>query len=266
MSTKVIASGIAKRNNLVFIFTLFFVFSNLGCQKSDRASVRSREGNTLESILPEQSVQLGKAFAQRIKERIHKYPTILHGDTSNVALDLAPLNTNMQTFNSNSFTPNQWKLVAKLAKSFSESTSHAEMSERHREIALDVSKVLPGEEQEKIYNILAVAFFGIQEIQALYESQAGSTASELPLGVSGLNSRTGYLTAQEFAQIWLIAVSEPTPFGEIAAFMITVGYAVWFVMSRDDCIEEFVDCVPSSYNYCGTCLQYCIVQGTWNCN
>lgn len=65
------------------------------------------------------------------------------------------------------------------------------------------------------------------------------------------------------AQVWTIALIEPTPIGETVATILTVGILGYYAITRADCIDEYVRCGGGWQ--CSDCLHYCIVQGNWNC-
>lgn len=66
------------------------------------------------------------------------------------------------------------------------------------------------------------------------------------------------------AAVWAIAITEPTPFGEAVASALTVIIGAYLILSRTECIENYVECVfdnPSPS--CADCLHFCVVQGFW---
>src|SRR5690606_1760682 len=140
MTKHVIKPVKAGKNWAILTLTLSLLLLNFSCQKSDRNATQISDYSKIESVLPNEASEIGKAFALRIREKATKYPDLLKGDTSIKQSDVARFDAKMGSFNANSFTQNQWTLIGKLAKSFSESTSYSEMLNKYQKIAVEVSE------------------------------------------------------------------------------------------------------------------------------
>jgi hypothetical protein len=103
---------------------------------------------------------------------------------------------------------------------------------------------------------------------------------------SGSNSGSCY---KFLATVWVVAVGEPTPVGEIVAAIATVvvgGILLYEVivcnsanssseLSSAECLERYNSCMDTplgnsnsggyGYTMCGRCLSYCYVQHVWDC-
>ncbi|MCT4613263.1 MAG: hypothetical protein N4A49_00140 [Marinifilaceae bacterium] len=67
--------------------------------------------------------------------------------------------------------------------------------------------------------------------------------------------------------IWAIAIAKPCPIGEIIATLVSAGVLTYYILTKWDCIDEYVICADNYhvYDYCSSCLQYCVVQAYCNC-
>jgi len=72
----------------------------------------------------------------------------------------------------------------------------------------------------------------------------------------------GGITQKIFATIWALANMEPTPIEEAVAVVLTGIVGSYLVLTKAECIEEYVYCkLYTSNNNCGDCLHFCVVQG-----
>ena len=118
----------------------------------------------------------------------------------------------------------------------------------------DVSFSLPENEQDVIYNIISVLYYGLEQIYNTYNIESDlKSAIVIPLWV--------------LEPIWFWALAEPTCFGEIIALIASAGIVSYIVLTRSDCIEKFVQCAGkgAGRNICSDCLQYCLAQEYWYC-
>jgi hypothetical protein len=122
----------------------------------------------------------------------------------------------------------QIKFVERIIEECGESTSYDDFSKRLLAINKDISSSVPEIQQERLYNITAVLYYGMGEIENL--EKQGQMLSTPYNGVqpvrlkSGNESGGGWgASCRKFlATVWVIAVGEPTPAGEIVASVITV--------------------------------------------
>lgn len=203
-------------------------------------------------ILPAESINLGKMFARRVQKAIKKYPNLKSPDLNRKEL----LENEVKAINFNDFTEDEWKILADLSKSFSKNKSLSDILKSQSQVAAGLKYQLSGEKLQKMYDVISVLYYGTKEIQKTLNSN------------EAFGGREGPLSSAELATVWEIALVEPSPIGEIVAFLLTVGYVSYFIVTRADCIEKYVDCKDySAYpSLSGACLNYCIVQGYWNCN
>ena len=175
----------------------------------------------------------------------------------------------------------QIKFVERIIEECGESTSYDDFSKRLLAINKDISSSVPEIQQERLYNITAVLYYGMGEIENL--EKQGQMLSTPYNGVqpvrlkSGNESGGGWgASCRKFlATVWVIAVGEPTPAGEIVASVITVvvgGILLYEVvtcpkpLSVNECIEKYVDCVEHTSGYgCDMCLHRCRSSGHWDC-
>jgi len=150
-----------------------------------------------------------------------------------------------------------------------------------------ICESVPDIQQERLYNITSALYYGMREIQRL-ESNGyiiPTPNREIKSAVAKSRSESGGSVGGTcrtvLATTWAIALGEPSPFGEIVASVITVavaGVLMYEVLlcpagssnggsSTDDrwnyCQFKFSRCYSPRPDACGTCLQYCMQQGSW---
>ncbi len=93
---------------------------------------------------------------------------------------------------------------------------------------------------------------------------------DCPKGMVCCEGYCRYPTASDMCPAWLgtmwcVAVAEPTPIGEGVSTVVTGIVAGYYILTRSECIAEYVKCTErnNAYENCSMCLQYCIVQGHW---
>jgi len=174
----------------------------------------------------------------------------------------------------------QIRFIERIIEECGESTSYDDFSKRLLAINKDISSSVPEIQQERLYNITAVLYYGMGEIENL--EKQGQMLSTPYNGVqpvrlkSGNESGGGWgASCRKFlATVWVIAVGEPTPAGEIVASVITVvvgGILLYEVVTcaknnqsnYEYCQQRFRNCYSPIFDGCSICLQYCLVQGSW---
>ena len=240
--------------NLFLIGLLVFIGA---CQKNEVDSeVIDYEEISIQTILPCESQELGETFAFRVNEIIKQNPNILKSTASNLKSLSIEREKKIPKFEVSSFSEKQWEVIGEIAKSLKESNSISEFQGKQLAIALDLKDILPTEERTDIYNIIAVLYYGLEQID--YSNLTDD---------SQLKSLSGPIPMHLLEYIWCVALAEPSPVGEIVAILVTAGVASYYVLTRSECIEYYVDCVNphGDFYHCSTCLQRCIVQGNWDC-
>ena len=175
----------------------------------------------------------------------------------------------------------QIEYINRIIKECEKSTSYRELMERLININKDIYSDVPKIQQDRLFNVTATLYYGISELQNL-EKQGQMLRmphnSMLPVRLkSGNESGGGGGSCSKFlATVWVIAVGEPTPVGEIVASVVTIlvgGVWLYEVITcttsnnnnnnNDDCDQLFQNCSSTIPDGCGICLQFCKVQGYW---
>lgn len=175
----------------------------------------------------------------------------------------------------------QLDFIDRIIKECGVTTSYSEFYNRLIIINNDIYNSVPEIQQERLFNITSVLYYGMKEIQNL-EAQGMmiptsqnqmqqllvKTRSESGGGSFGANCRNFLATT------WAIAIGEPTPAGEIVASVVTVVvagvllYEVIVCAKRVNCEALYSNCVNSgslpSWK-CYDCYRYCQAQNVWDC-
>lgn len=177
----------------------------------------------------------------------------------------------------NSLTKIQLSFIDRIIKECSASTSEADFYNRLKTINNDIYETVPEVQQERLFNVTSVLYYGMQEIQKLERqglmipTQQSNMQHLLLKTRSESGGNFGSNCRKFLATTWAIAVGEPTPAGEIVASVITVLVAgVWLyevvVCSKSeagsDCVKYASLCVGSGYE-CDACYRECMNDGAW---
>lgn len=181
----------------------------------------------------------------------------------------------------------QIKFIERIIEECGESTSYDDLSKRLIVINKDIYASVPEIQQERLFNVTAVLYYGINEIQNL-EKQGQMIPTPYnavrPIRLKSGDESGGGLGAscrKFLATVWTIAVGEPTPTGEIVASVITVivgGVLLYEVITcaannTKKCDSYRDQCVAKGWKYengewikmeCNQCYWYCMTNGEWN--
>lgn len=182
----------------------------------------------------------------------------------------------------NNLTQIQIKFIDRIIKECDKSESYTDIAKRLVKVNKDIYSEVPEIQQERLFTVTAVLYYGIKEIQNLEEQglmprTPRSNMQYLRLK-SGNNESGGSLggSCRKFlATTWAIALGEPTPVGEIVASVATViigGILLYEVVvcaaNTIDCSAKYVECVSKgslpSWK-CNDCRVYCEGQHVWDC-
>jgi hypothetical protein len=174
----------------------------------------------------------------------------------------------------------QIEFIQRIIKECETSASYQELLDKLLNINKDINLQVPEIEQERLYNITAVLYYGMKEIQNL-EKQGQmlrtphNIIQRVRLKSGSEPSDFGASCSKFLATTWAIAIGEPTPAGEIVATVMTVMvgglllYEVIVCSSSSDssdynhCQQKYQNCYSPIPDGCGICLQFCLVQGYW---
>ena len=187
----------------------------------------------------------------------------------------------------------QIKFVERIIDECEKSTSYDDFTKRLLAINKDIASSVPDIQQERLFNVTAVLYYGMGEIENL--EKQGQMLSTPYNGIqpvrlkSGNESGGGWgANCRKFlATVWVIAVGEPTPAGEIVASVITVvvgGILLYEVITCSntkvtiaECTDKYENCMnaggpwsfPNSGGWgksmCNACYEYCLSQNMWDC-
>jgi len=219
-------------------------------------------------------------FKQRFYEDLNKAisPDVLRSVNSITQTQMSPDAFANKISN---LTEIQIEFVERIIKECGESTSYEDLSKRLIVINKDISAAVPEIQQERLFNVTAVLYYGVNEIRNL-EKQGQMIPTPYnavrPMRLKSGDESGGGPSCRKFlAAVWTIAVGEPTPAGEIVASVITVyvaGVLMYEVItctktSEDDqstyayCQERFRNCYSPIHDGCSVCLSFCLAQGYW---
>jgi hypothetical protein len=175
----------------------------------------------------------------------------------------------------------QLAFIQRIIKECDDSKSYEDLSKRLIDVNKDIYSEVPKIQQERLFNITAVLYYGIKEIQNL-EKQGqmlrtpNNDIQRVRLKSGDEVGSIGGSCSKFLATVWTIAVGEPTPAGEIVAAVITVIvagvylYEVTVCNSNNSynpnyayCLGRFLTCFSIIYDGCGMCMHFCLLQGYW---
>lgn len=181
----------------------------------------------------------------------------------------------------NNLTQIQIEFIDRIIKECDKSESYTDLAKRLVKVNKEIYSEVPEIQQERLFTITAVLYYGIKEIQNLEEQglmprTPRSNLEHLRLK-SGNESGDGLgASCRKFlATTWAIALGEPTPVGEIVASVATViigGILLYEVVvcaaNTINCSVKYAECVNNgslpSWK-CYDCFVYCQGQNVWDC-
>ena len=293
----------------IFIYFISIAVIFVGCSKSDISFINDTE----EINFPIQSEKYGKAVAKELNRMVKSLnemgvdysdadgsPEFKQRFYENLNQTMSPnllrsTNDISQTQMSSrvfvekvkNLTELQIRFIERIINECGESTSYDDFSKRLLAINKDISSSVPKIQQERLFNVTAVLYYGMHEIQNLEKQGQMLLTSyntiSFPRLKSGSEPGGGGLAAgcrKFLATVWTIAVGEPTPAGEIVASIATVivgGIMLYEVITCkkedyedyytiDDCIAAYTDCKENTWWYdCDMCLHRCRSSNKWRC-
>ncbi len=177
----------------------------------------------------------------------------------------------------------QHEFIAKILLECKKSESYPDLAKRLISINKDIHSDVPEIQQERLFTITAVLYYGMNEFQnleklGLMPKTPRSDMQYLRLKTGGIEEGGGSFgdSCRKFlATTWIIAIAEPTPFGEVVASVVTVvvgGVLLYEVIvcavETIDCGIMYAGCVDSGSMpswKCWDCFTYCQGQNVWDC-
>jgi hypothetical protein len=179
-----------------------------------------------------------------------------------------------------SLTDIQIEFIQRIIEECNQSNSYQNLLDRLTAVNKDIYSRVPEIEQDRLFNITAVLYYGIKEIQNL-EKQGQMLITphndiqrvRLKSG-SESGGSVGGSCHKFLATVWVIAIGEPTPAGEIVAAIVTVGALLYEITvcqnstQTIDCSDRYAKCVTRGLLpswKCYDCFVYCQGQNVWEC-
>jgi hypothetical protein len=222
------------------------------------------------------------AFKEQFYENLYKVnPIMLNKDVMN---NMSQMNPAVFAEKVRNLTGIQIEFIQHIIKECEKSISYNDLSDRLLNINKDIYSRVPEIEQERLFNITAVLYYGAKEIQNI--EKQGQMLRTPHNDIQRVRLKSGNESGDSFggscssflATAWAIALFEPTPTGEIVMAIVTVIYAGILLYeitvctsssSTDDsstynyCQQEFDYCYSPIPDGCSMCLQFCLTQGYW---
>ena len=172
----------------------------------------------------------------------------------------------------------QIEFIEKIIDECQRSKSNEDLLNRLISVTKEIHSSVPEIQQERLLRVTAVLYYCIIEINNL-EKQGIMLVTPYNkyarIKTKSEGGSFGDKCRSFLAATWAIAVGEPTFAGEIVASVATVivaGILMYEVVVckknyTDDtyqyCQEQFRKCIPSFYDACAHCLQFCLSYGDW---
>jgi hypothetical protein len=182
----------------------------------------------------------------------------------------------------NNLTQIQLEFIDRIIDECDKSKSYPDLAKRLINVNKDIHSDVPEIQQERLFTITAVLYYGIKEIQNLEEQglmprtpQSNIQYLRLKSGNTESGDSFGDSCRKFLAATWVIAIGEPTPVGEIVASVATVivgGILLYEVVvctvNTINCSAKYAECVNKGSLprwKCYDCFVYCQGQNVWDC-
>lgn len=193
--------------------------------------------------------------------------------------ELNPTNLDAETIieRIGNLTEIQLIFIRRIIKECDESSTVSEFLNKLVEINEDIYSSVPKIEQERLFYVTSILYYGYKEIYGLEKQGIMIRSSDDDIKFLKVKSQTEVIDLGRCKKIvstvWMAALVEPSPFGEALATAVTLyvgGMIIYeYLVCRDsasssNCIDLFTQCVTYRWQQdCSTCLSNCIVQGSW---
>lgn len=221
------------------------------------------------------------AFKEKFYNNFYQAsPTIIKTRSS---FDMTQMQMNPKEFAErlSNLTKIQLDFIDRIIKECDKSTSYKDLANRLISINKDIYSNVPEIQQERLFTITAVLYYGMKEVQYLEEQGLMPATPQNKIKHLRIKTRSesgggfGASCRSFLATVWVIAVGEPTPAGEIVAAVATVivgGILLYEVVvcasQTIDCAAKYAECVNTgslpSWK-CYDCFRYCQGQHVWEC-
>lgn len=189
----------------------------------------------------------------------------------------------------------QLDVLEAISKAKQESNSSEEFLDKLVEINKFVQDNVPEIEQRRLSMIISTLYYSLQEINQLTEEGylPGEYSQYDQVNILTRSGEAGEITEptkgdigtwckQAIGTVWLVAIAEPTPFGELIATGATIVLATGVILYQyrvvcysrpltpDECLKLYLKCMekPGMFEG-GPCYDryvYCKAQGVWDDN
>ncbi len=194
----------------------------------------------------------------------------------------------------NSLTEVQIKFVERIIEECGKSMSYEDLSRRLIAINKDISTSVPKIEQERLFNVTAILYYGTKEIQNI-EKQGQMIPT--PYNVTPIRLRSGNESGdgggfwgqcrEITTYVWSLTAGAIYYTGEIVKsvtwkpaiglFAVVLCFQGDTNENRTYCLRQYEGCInaggpwtyPNSGGYgktmCNACYEYCLSQKVWDC-
>jgi hypothetical protein len=225
------------------------------------------------------------AFKEQFYENLYKVNPVM-ANSKDVVNNMPQVNPIIRAEKIRNLTAIQLEFIQRITKECNDSKSYQELSQRLIKISEDIYSEVPKVQQERLFNVTAVLYYGVNEIQSLEKqgqmlSTPQNSMQRVRLKSGGESGGNTSGSCRNFlATVWAIAICEPTPAGEIVAavatiivggillYEVTVCNSSSYSSSNIDCSQKYSDCIfaglLASWK-CYDCFAYCQGQNVWDC-
>ena len=181
----------------------------------------------------------------------------------------------------NSLTDIQLEFIHKIIGECEKSRSSQDLLARLVALNKEIHAQVPEIEQERLLNIIAVLYYGLQKVSYLENQGLMLKTPYNSIKITKVKTRSGDVNVGSIlgycrdltGTVWGIALAEPTPYGEVGA---TIGTALIYIGAAATIIYEVVSCdeyeeggtitgTNTQYNI-GECIEFydqCQRMGGW---
>lgn len=193
-----------------------------------------------------------------------------------------------------SLSNEQLEVIEMISNAKRESNSAGEFSQKLLDIKEYIKENVLEIEQERLLMVVSALYFSLKEVEALVSEGylPGEYSRSSQVNMMTRSGEAGDVTGptpgniatwckEGLSTVWLVAVAEPSPVGELiatGATLIVGGYLLYQYMVHcyvspgytvEECLELYIKCMnlPGEYEggRCYDCYRYCEAQKVWNC-
>lgn len=225
--------------------------------------------------------------SKEFRERFYTDFLRAYPNSQSMGITLSDLEIDSREFvkRVHNLTEKQIHIIEKIITVCNARTPNDTLYQDFLKINKEILDSIPQKQQERLFNTISVLYYGLKKIeelklQGLMINRPSSQLERFVRRKTPREGDSGSLSSacrKFISSVWIAAIDEPTPYGEIVvgvAAIIYLGALVYEYVTcpltatqptndYNYCQDRFEHCTSPIPDGCSVCLQFCLNQGYW---